>query len=75
MSKVDLLMDETDYPNFDIEACNEAFYQWKKHKKQDIMTFRDHSYVSPITGTKAATHHTVWKDCLDDSMEDYLRER
>ncbi|MEM7057220.1 MAG: NAD(P)/FAD-dependent oxidoreductase [Pseudomonadota bacterium] len=67
------LMNETDYPNFDIKASNAAFYAWKKHKKQNIMTFRDNGYVSPMTGTEAPPHHTVWKDCLDDSMEDYLK--
>ena len=67
------LMNETDYPNFDIKKSNEAFYQWKKHKKANIMTFRDNGYVSPMTGTQAPAHHTVWKDCLDDSMEDYLK--
>ena len=67
------LMNLTDYPNFDITKSNEAFYAWKKHKKKNIMTFRDNGYVSPMTGTEAPAHHTVWKDCLDDSMEDYLK--
>ncbi len=67
------LMAETDYPNFDVDAACEAFYQWKKHKKQDIMTFRDNGYVSPLTGTKAPAHHTPWKDALDDSLESYLQ--
>jgi len=67
------LMNETDYPNFNIEAANEAFFQWKKHKKENIMTFRDHGYVSPMTGTKAPPHHTPWKDALDDSLESYLQ--
>ncbi|MEM6662142.1 MAG: NAD(P)/FAD-dependent oxidoreductase [Pseudomonadota bacterium] len=67
------LMSLTDYPNFDISKSNEAFYQWKKHKKKNIMTFRDNGYTSPMTGTEAPAHHTVWKDCLDDSLEDYLK--
>ena len=67
------LINETDYPSFDIEAANEAFYQWKKHKKLGIMSFRDHGYVSPMTGAKAPPHHTDWAHALDDSMEDYLR--
>ena len=67
------LMNLTDYPNFDITKSNEAFYQWKKHKKKNIMTFRDNGYKSPMTGTEAPPHHTVWKDCLDDSLEDYLK--
>ncbi len=66
------LISETDYPSFDIKASNEAFYQWKKHKKKNIMTFRDNGYVSPMTGTQAPPHHTVWKDAMDDSLESYL---
>lgn len=67
------LMDMTDYPDFDIEASNKAFFEWKKHKKQNIMTFRDNGYVSPLTGTQAPAHHTPWVEALDDSMETYLQ--
>ena len=67
------MIDETDYPSFDIEATNQAFFEWKKHKKENIMTFRDHGYTSPMTGTKAPPHHTPWKDALDDSLESYLQ--
>ncbi|MCH9844040.1 MAG: NAD(P)/FAD-dependent oxidoreductase [Alphaproteobacteria bacterium] len=62
----------TDYPSFDVDAANEAFFQWKKHKKQNIMTFRDNQYMSPMTRTMAPIHHTPWKDALDDSLEVYL---
>lgn len=67
------LIADTDYPSFDIGAASKAFYEWKKHKKKDIMTFRDHGYSSPMTGTMAPPHHTPWKDALDDSLEDYLK--
>ena len=67
------LIDETDYPSFDIEAANQAFYEWKKHKKKGIMSFRDHGYTSPMTGTKAPPHHTNWVEALDDSLESYLQ--
>ena len=67
------LIDETDYPSFDIQAANQAFYEWKKHKKKGIMEFRNHGYTSPMTGTKAPPHHTPWKDALDDSLESYLQ--
>ena len=66
------LMEETDYPTFDIEAANQAFFEWKKHKKKGIMTFRDHGYRSPLTGTQAPAHHTPWEHALDDSLEAYL---
>ncbi|MEM9145330.1 MAG: NAD(P)/FAD-dependent oxidoreductase [Pseudomonadota bacterium] len=68
------LIAETDYPSFDIEGANQAFFEWKKHKKKGIMTFRDNGYKSVMTGTQAPKHHTPWVDCLDDSMVDYLRE-
>jgi trimethylamine monooxygenase len=67
------LIDETDYPSFDIKAANQAFYEWKKHKKQNIMAFRDNGYKSPMTGTQAPAHHTKWVKALDDSLEDYLQ--
>ena len=67
------LIADTDYPSFDIEAANEAFFQWKKHKKENIMAFRDNGYVSPMTGTMAPPHHTKWVDAMDDSMESYLQ--
>ncbi|NNE79928.1 MAG: NAD(P)/FAD-dependent oxidoreductase [Silicimonas sp.] len=67
------LIAETDYPSFDIEAANQAFYEWKKHKKKGIMGFRDHGYVSPITGERAPPHHTPWVEALDDSLESYLQ--
>ena len=67
------LIAETDYPSFDVDGANEAFFQWKKHKKQNIMTFRDNRYRSVMTGTMAPIHHTAWVDATDDSMESYLR--
>jgi trimethylamine monooxygenase len=67
------LIAETDYPSFDVDGADEAFFQWKKHKMKDIMRFRDNSYKSVMTGTMAPQHHTPWKDALDDSMQSYLR--
>jgi trimethylamine monooxygenase len=69
------LIAETDYPSFDVDGANEAFFQWKKHKKQNIMTFRDNCYVSPMTGTESPKHHTPWVEALDDSLESYLQEK
>ena len=37
------------------------------------MEFRNHGYVSPMTGNKAPPHHTPWVDALDDSLESYLQ--
>ena len=67
------LIDETDYPSFDVTGACEAFFEWKYHKIKDIMGFRNNSYKSVITGTMAPVHHTLWKDALDDTMEAYLQ--
>lgn len=64
----------TDYPHMNIQGMNEAFFQWKKHKKENIMGFRDNRYRSAITGTLSPLHHTPWKDALDDSLESYLAQ-
>ena len=69
------LIDATDYPSFDIPAVNQAFLEWKHHKKENIMTFRDHAYASIMTGTMSPKHHTPWIDALDDSMEAYLSDQ
>lgn len=67
------LIAETDYPSFDVDGACGAFYEWKQHKVENIMTFRDNSYRSVITGTMAPKHHTTWKLALDDSMAVYLQ--
>lgn len=66
------LIDDTDYPTFNIPEINKTFLEWKHHKKENIMTFRDHSYRSVMTGTMSPKHHTPWIDALDDSLEAYL---
>ncbi|MNR27288.1 hypothetical protein D3C85_1445540 [compost metagenome] len=68
------LIEQTDYPSFDIDAVNRIFLKWKSDKKQDIMGYRDKSYRSVITGTAAVPHHTRWLNALDDSLQEYLRE-
>lgn len=67
------LIAETDYPSFDVDGASAAFVEWKTHKVNGIMTFRDNCYKSLITGTMAPKHHTPWKDALDDTMEVYLQ--
>ncbi|RZG46273.1 NAD(P)-binding domain-containing protein [Acinetobacter wuhouensis] len=62
----------TDYPSFNIDAVNEIFMQWKKHKKDNIMGFRDKTYRSVMTGKMSKPHHTPWLYALDDSLEAYL---
>jgi len=66
------LIDETDYPTFDIDGVNKTFVKWEHHKVEDIMRFRDNSYRSLMTGTMSPKHHTTWIEAMDDSLESYL---
>ncbi|WGK61957.1 NAD(P)/FAD-dependent oxidoreductase [Halopseudomonas sp. SMJS2] len=66
------LIDQTDYPSFDIDGVNKTFFMWEEHKHEDLMSFRDYSYRSLMTGTVAPRHHTRWLEAIDDSLEAYL---
>ena len=67
------LLDETDCPSFDVDKTCDAFYAWKNHKSENIISFRDNAYKSVMTGSTAPLHHTPWVDALDDSMASYLK--
>ena len=67
------LLAKVDYPKFDLELTLEHFRLWLKQKDQTITGYRDFSgYTSPVTGTKAPAHHTLWWDALDDSAAAFL---
>lgn len=68
------LVDQTDYPDFDIPAVNQMFKEWKRHKGESIMGYRDKGFASTLTGTMAPVHHTPWLDALDDSLESFLSD-
>ena len=68
------LIDETDYPTFDVEGVNKTFLTWEHHKHDDIMGFRNNAYKSLMTGNMQPVHHTPWMDAMDDSMESYLAD-
>ena len=70
---VQALIDQTDYPSFDVEGVNKTFMVWEHHKHENIMGFRDNAYPSLMTGNMQPIHHTPWMEAMDDSMESYLQ--
>ena len=40
----------------------------------NILTYRDKSFSSPVTGSVAPIHHTPWEKAMDDSMETFLNK-
>ena len=62
----------SDYPHFNLDKVSGMLKEWLQDKEENILTYRDKSYQSVVTGTMAAEHHTDWMDELDDSKERYL---
>ena len=50
------------------------FKEWLIDKETNILTYRDKTFPSVVTGTLAVEHHTEWMDEMDDSKERYLME-
>ena len=69
------LVDHTDYPDFNIPEVNRMFKEWKHHKKEDMMGYRNRGFPSTLTNTMAPVHHTPWIEALDDSMATYLLDQ
>lgn len=67
------LLKLSDYPDFNVDEVGVMFKEWLKDKEENILTYRDKTFKSVVTGTKAVEHHTEWMDELDDSKERYLK--
>jgi trimethylamine monooxygenase len=69
------LIDMTDCFDFNPEAMAEQFKEWKHHKEEDVLTYREQCFPSLLTGTMAPVHHTPWIEALDDSLETFLANK
>ena len=66
------LHDLSDYPKIDFELIRKNFKEWEHHKVENIMTYRNKSFSSPVTGSVAPIHHTAWEAAMDDSSKTFL---
>ena len=69
------LHEASNYPKIDFELIRKHFHNWEHHKEEDIMTYRNRSFSSPVTGTIAPIHHTPWAEAMDDSMITFLNQK
>ena len=69
------LHSSSDYPAIDFELIRKHFKVWEHHKEEDIMTYRNNSFSSAVTGTVAPIHHTSWAEAMDDSMETFMKSK
>ena len=65
----------SDYPAIDFELIRKHFKNWEHHKEEDIMTYRNNSFSSAVTGTVAPIHHTPWSEAMDDSMKAFMESK
>ena len=65
----------SDYPSIDFELVRKHFKEWEHHKEEDILTYRNRSFSSPVTGTVAPIHHTPWAEAMDDSMDTFMKSK
>ena len=74
--QTDYLVDVAKEANYgyDLDVANK-FHVWEQHKQDNILTYRDQSYVSKFTGNKSPIHHTTWIKALDDSKETFLNTK
>src|SRR5699024_9934592 len=63
------LIENSDYPMFDLDSVVEIFLAWLRDKTENVLTYRDKQHRSVMTGTLAARHHTPWVRELDDSLQ------
>jgi trimethylamine monooxygenase len=66
------LLGATDYPFLDVDKVAELFKEWEHHKVEGILTYRNRSYPSVVTGNVSPPHHTAWMEATDDSLEAFL---
>jgi len=69
------LIDQTDYPSFDMESVVLTFLDWEHNKHEDIMAFRDKSHKSVMDGSVAPVHHTPWLQAFDDSVDCFVHKK
>ena len=69
------LYSRSDYPEIDFELIRKHFKDWEHHKEDDIMTYRNNSFSSAVTGTIAPIHHTPWSEAMDDSMKVFMESK
>lgn len=68
------LLNRTDYPGFDVERVAQMLKEWLRDKAEDILGYRDRTYTSIVTGTRATPHRRKWMEELNDSAEHFLAE-
>jgi len=68
------LLQYCDYPEHNHEKRAELLHEWKEDRHRNILTYRDQSYKSVMTGTMAPLPAVPWFKNMDDSLEGYINQ-
>jgi len=67
------LMNECSYPKkWDTQKTTNNFFKWIEDKVENVMTFRDKTFVSANTGVESTRTKTPWFQNHENSEENYL---
>ena len=67
------LFDLVDCPKFNVDLVSKYMKELEQLKRDDILTYRDKSFISGATGTAGSMLHTDWLHTMDDSSESFLQ--
>ena len=63
------------YPEDSPLSSGKIEMKYMTAKEEDILTYRNKSFSSPVTGTVAPIHHTPWAEAMDDSMDTFMKSK
>lgn len=55
--------------------CSKEFIEWEHDKHENILTYRDKSFISKINGEKAIKYDTTWVKAFDDSFQRFVNAK
>jgi len=58
----------TDIPSIDIEKYVEIFNGWATSKGTDLVSFRNQTYTSAVTGTEASRLDRPWTEIMGEEF-------
>ncbi|CAF2744489.1 unnamed protein product [Rotaria sp. Silwood2] len=68
------LIDATGYPLFNIDQMVRILIECAQSRIENLLTYREKTYVSTVTNTPAKQHHTPWLREMDDRLENFLEK-
>jgi len=66
------LLKYCEYPEHNHEKRAELLHRWKNDRHTNILTYRDQSYTSVMTGDVAPLPKTPWHKNMDDTIEGFV---